>query len=316
MNTLIIGAGAIGIAAGTALQAAGASVTFLARGETKTAMEQGGIHRTGLLGEAHSQPDQFSVTDSYDRLTHSPFDYIIIAVKTMANETVCQQLASHPDILAPGGKLVLFQNGWGHDEIYLRRFPRSQVCCARIVTGFVRTAPNVSHITVHSAPVLLGNLYQLDPAPLSPLAAALSAGGIPADITQDVGAALWAKMLYNCALNPLGAVLGLCYGDLTKSPCGNQIMGDIVDEIFAVMAACGYTTYWPNAEAYKKELFGSLIPTTYAHVSSTLQDIRRKHPTEIDTLTGKIIELGQAHGIAVPVNQMLYREIKLLESNY
>ena len=40
MNTLIIGAGAIGIAAGTALQAAGASVTFLARGETKTAMEQ------------------------------------------------------------------------------------------------------------------------------------------------------------------------------------------------------------------------------------------------------------------------------------
>lgn len=59
----------------------------------------------------------------------------------MANETVCQQLASHPDILAPGGKLVLFQNGWGNDEIYLRRFPRSQVCCARIVTGFVRHRP-------------------------------------------------------------------------------------------------------------------------------------------------------------------------------
>ena len=93
MNTLIIGAGAIGIAAGTALQAAGASVTFLARGETKTAMEQGGIHRTGLLGEAHSQPDQFSVTDSYDWLTHSPFDYIIIAVKTMAN---CLPAAGQP----------------------------------------------------------------------------------------------------------------------------------------------------------------------------------------------------------------------------
>ena len=170
----------------------------------------------------------------------------------MANETVCQQLASHPDILASGGKLVLFQNGWGNDEIYLRRFPPLpgllRPHCHRLRP---HRPPNVSHITVHSAPVLLGNLYQLDPAPLSPLAAALSAGGIPADITQDVGAALWAKMLYNCALNPLGAVLGLCYGDLTKSPCGNQIMGDIVDEIFAVMAACGYTTYWPNAEAYK-----------------------------------------------------------------
>ena len=128
----------------------------------------------------------------------------------------------------------------------------------------------------------------------------------------EPGAATCSEDLFHLGV----PVLGLCYGDLTKSPCGNQIMGDIVDEIFAVMAACGYTTYWPNAEAYKKELFGSLIPTTYAHVSSTLQDIRRKHPTEIDTLTGKIIELGQAHGIAVPVNQMLYREIKLLESNY
>ena len=316
MNILIVGAGAIGIAVGTALQTAGASVTFLARGETRAAMEQGGIHRTGLLGEAHCLPGQFTVTDSYDQLPHHSFDYIIIAVKAMANEEVCQQLADHQDILAQAGKLVLFQNGWGNDEIYLRRFPRTQVCCARIVTGFVRTAPNVSNITVHNAPILLGNLYQLAVEPLQPLAAAINAGGIPADITQDVAASLWAKMLYNCALNPLGAVLGLCYGELTKSPCGKEILSDIVDEVFAVMTASGYSTYWATADEYKQELFENLIPSTYAHVSSTLQDIRRKHPTEIDILSGKIIELGKAHGIAVPVNQMLYREIKMLEANY
>ena len=50
--------------------------------------------------------------------------------------------------------------------------------------------------------------------------------------------------------------------------------------------------------------------------SSTLQDIQRKHPTEIDILSGKIIQLGEAHGIDVPVNRMLYRQIKLLEANY
>lgn len=316
MNILIVGAGAIGIAVGTALQTAGKSVTFLARGETKAAMEQGGVHRTGLLGEAHCPPEQFTVTDSYDQLAPHSFDYVIIAVKAMANEEVCRQLAVHSDILTQDGKLVLFQNGWGNDTVYLRRFPRSQVCCARIVTGFARTAPNISNITVHSAPILLGNLYGLDVEPLRPLAKAIHAGGIPADITRDVAAALWAKMLYNCALNPLGAVLGLCYGDLTKSPCGNQIMSDIVDEVFAVMTACGYRTYWPTADTYKKELFENLIPTTYAHVSSTLQDIRRRRPTEIDILSGKIMELGAAHGIDVPVNRMLYRQIKLLEANY
>lgn len=316
MHILIVGAGAIGIAVGTALQTAGASVTFLARGETKAAMEQGGIHRTGLLGEAHCPPDAITVTDAYDQLPRHTFDYVILSVKAMANEEVCQQLATHQDILAQGGKLVLFQNGWGNDERYLRRFPRTQVCCARIVTGFVRPAPNVSDITVHNAPILLGNLYGLPVEPLVPLAQALEAGGIPAGITQDVAAALWAKMLYNCALNPLGAVLGLCYGDLTKCPSGKEMLSAIVDEVFAVMTASGYHTYWPTADAYKQELFGHLIPTTYAHVSSTLQDIRRKHPTEIDILSGKIIQLGEAHGIDVPVNRMLYRQIKLLEANY
>ncbi|MDY4954370.1 MAG: 2-dehydropantoate 2-reductase [Candidatus Onthomonas sp.] len=316
MNILIVGAGAIGVAVGTALQTSGVSVTFLARGETKAAIEQGGIHRIGLLGEAHCPPDAVTVTDSYDQLPRDTFDYVIISVKAMANEEVCQQLASHADILTRDGKLVLFQNGWGNDEIYLRRFPQTQVCCGRLVTGFRRTEPNISEITVHSAPVLLGNLYGLDVEPLRPLAQALDAGGIPADVTQDVAAALWAKMLYNCSLNPLGAVLGLCYGDLTKCPEGSAILSAIVDEVFAVMTASGYHTYWPTADAYKQELFGNLIPTTYAHVSSTLQDIQRKHPTEIDILSGKIIQLGEAHGIDVPVNRMLYRQIKLLEANY
>ena len=124
-------------------------------------------------------------------------------------------------------------------------------------------------------------------------------------MTENVGKALWAKMLYNCTLNPLGAIVGVHYGALMENPHSRAIMDETMDEIFSVMTAAGYSTYWPDAESYRKEFYAKLLPDTYNHNSSTLQDIRAKRPTEIDTLTGRILDLAKEHGIAVPVNTCL-----------
>ncbi|MCC8182098.1 MAG: hypothetical protein LIO45_03845 [Clostridiales bacterium] len=44
--------------------------------------------------------------------------------------------------------------------------------------------------------------------------------------------------------------------------------------------------------------------------------MQAKRPTEIATLTGVILELGQEHGVPTPVNTMLYRLVRGLEANY
>lgn len=315
MNCLIVGTGAIGIALGATLCKAGCSVALLARGETYEAIAAGGIRRTGLFGEYACPPETIAVRKDYG-FPAASFDYVLISVKTMSNPEVAAALAAHREILKPGGRLVLLQNGWGNDAAYLPYFSKEELCSARVITGFQRTAPNVSNITVHTAPILLGSLYGLDVSPLEPLAAAISRGGIPSETTEDVTAALWAKMLYNCTLNPLGAVLGVHYGALGDSPAAVRIMNQLMDELFAVMDAAGYRTWWPNAEEYRKVFYSKLLPDTYHHNSSTLQDIRKKHPTEIDTLTGKVLELAARYGVSVPANTMLYWEIKAIEDNY
>ncbi len=316
MEVLIVGTGAVGVAMAATLHSVGLGVSLLARGATKDAISAGGLRRTGLFGEAAIPAGEAAVSDDYSAFPENAFDYILISVKTMANNAVSDALWEHRSILKPQGKLVILQNGWGNDQAYLRHFSKEQVCCARVITGFQRQAPNVSNVTVHTAPVLLGNLYGLDVAPLEPLAQAINAGGIPCQTTEDVGAALWAKMLYNCTLNPLGAVLGIHYGALGEAPEGVAIMNDLIDEIFAVMSAAGYRTYWDTPEDYKKEFYGKLLPDTYHHNSSTLQDIRRKRPTEIDTLTGKVLELAAQYQVSVPANTMLYRQVKTIEANY
>lgn len=316
MRVLIVGAGAIGVAMGATLYSAGCEVSVCARGGTGQAIAAGGLHRRGLFGDVDVPAGAVTVSGDYGDFPSGGFDYILISVKTMANPSVSDELAAHRDILKPQGKLVILQNGWGNDQAYLRRFPKEQVCSARVITGFQRAEPNVSRVTVHTAPVLLGNLYGLPVSPLEALAQAIDRGGIPCQTTDNVEAALWAKMIYNCALNPLGAVLGLHYGALMDTPEAAAIMDDVIDEIFAVMDAAGYRTYWDTPEAYKKEFYGKLVPDTYNHNSSTLQDIRKKHPTEIDTLTGRILELAAEHHIPVPANTMLYRQIKTIEANY
>lgn len=93
-------------------------------------------------------------------------------------------------------------------------------------------------------------------------------------------------------------------------------MDKVIEEIFEVIKASNNTTYWENAEEYKKEFYEKLVPSTFEHRASTLQDIERKMKTEIDTLTGSIIKLGKEYGIETPYNIVIYNIIKSLEFNF
>jgi 2-dehydropantoate 2-reductase len=50
-------------------------------------------------------------------------------------------------------------------------------------------------------------------------------------------------MLYNCALNPLGAILDVPYGALAASDLTKVLMNGIIEEIFRVIAASSYRTH-------------------------------------------------------------------------
>ena len=53
------------------------------------------------------------------------------------------------------------------------------------------------------------------------------------------------------------------------------------------------------------------MPTQY---SSTAQDLQRGRPTEIDHLNGFVVRRGEALGVPVAANRVLYALVKLIES--
>ena len=145
---------------------------------------------------------------------------------------------------------------------------------------------------------------------------ALNASGIPAQVEEEISKALWAKLIYNTTLNPLGAILGMSYGELADSEYAHSIMDILIEETFEVMNRAGGVTYWNNADAYRKVLFEEMIPVTYDHRSSTLQDIEKKQKTEIDTLTGALLNLASACNMPAPMHSMMFSLVKALEEKF
>ena len=93
-------------------------------------------------------------------------------------------------------------------------------------------------------------------------------------------------------------------------------MNNIIDEIFEVINASPYETLWQSSEEYKDIFYSKLVPDTYNHYSSTHQDIQKKIPTEIDSLNGKVIQLGEKYNIDVGTNKLIYNLIKAIEITF
>lgn len=315
MKVLIIGAGSIGIALGAIMKNNNTDIDFLTHGETYKSIKDNGISIEGLLGERYIDKEEIGIYSSYEDMEENVYDYIIICTKTTVNREVSEEVFKNRRILKSSGIIVIMQNGWGNDESYLKYFPKEKIYSARVITGFERTKRNRSKITVHAAPLMIGSLYGLDVSKVEPLVNVINEGGLESVASNDVSKALWSKMLYNCSLNPLGAIFKVNYGKLSESSYSKDIMNNIIHEIFEVMNAAGYTSFYENEEEYKKDFYDNLIPSTYNHRASTLQDMEKGIKTEMDSLNGSVIKIGEKYNIDISTNKTIYNIIKFMEIN-
>ncbi len=323
MRALIYGGGAVGLGVASCLIRSGEDVEIIAREGTVSALRKGGLIRTGIFGSVEFGPNEFGAYASLDDVFQDKpgrgsgrdynYDYVLVCTKSHGSERAASDLSLHHEILGDSGKIVLFQNGWGNAEIFAAHFPKDQIYSARVITGFSRPEKNVVDVTVHADSIHLGSLFGSDLAPMAPLAEAIAEGGIPTEVVEEVGKDLWAKMLYNCALNPLGAIFNVPYGVLGEEPCSREIMEAVIREIFSVMEATDHKTHWSAPEEYTAIFYQKLLPPTARHESSTLQDIRARKVTEIEALSGAVVRLGEEAGVPTPVNWTLYKMVKFME---
>ena len=313
MRVLIYGAGAVGLGLASCLLKSRAEVCLLARPDTIRELRQGGLSRTGIFGQFHAEPNSFAAYQSLDEIRETAFDFILVCVKSFDSAGAAEDISRHPAILNKDTKIILCQNGWGNAEKFVVHFPKERVYSARVITGFTCRKPNEVEITVHADAIHVGSLFGCELEYVEPIAKTITEGGIAAVTVPDIEKDLWAKMLYNCALNPLGAILDVPYGALVENTYSRDLMNRITREVFAVMTAAGFKTHWGTPGDFLKVFYDKLVPDTARHKSSTLQDIAAGKKTEIEAMTGEVLVLGEKHNINTSCNRVIYSIIKFLE---
>ncbi len=315
MEFAIWGAGAVGLGMASALARPGERVGMIARDQTTcAALEREGIRRLGIFGERLAPPEQLEILADASGLIDAPPDWLLICTKAFATESIAQELEGLAALRkSHTTRLLLCQNGWGNEAPFLDFWPESRLFHARVITGFTRRLPHEVEITAHASPIALGSVFGAEVDSLEAVARRLSAGGLPAETTLDMRGVLWGKMLYNCALNPLGALAGRSYGELTRDPATRALVDEVVREIFRVLQAASIPVAWANADTYLEHFHRDLIPPTAAHESSMLQDLRAGRPTEIEALCGAVERLGRRHAVETPVVSALATLVRKAE---
>ena len=304
-----MGAGAMGSVVGGMMARAGHTVTLVGRAAHLNAIARDGLHITGIWGD-HVVRELIGHT-SAQSLDRGAFDVVFLTVKSFDTEAAMRDIAP----LADAKTLVYaYQNGLGNAETIAKFVGWERTVGVRAIYGVLCPQPGAANVTVIANPTALGVYAESAPRDrVKALALAMDAAGLPTVYTDAIQTVLWSKVTYNCALNPLSALLNVPYGGLLETEHTRSLLREIVYEVYAIADATKVPLEPQTAEAYVAHLFDDLIPPTAAHFASMHEDLMRGRRTEIDALNGAICRLGRENGIACPANSFLTRLIKARE---
>ena len=307
---LITGLGALGTVFATMLKKAGHTVHALTREKYLPVLADRSVHVTGIWGEHEAVLD--GIHASVDPLRGISFDLIIVTVKSFDTAAAIEQVKP---LVGKGTFVIAAQNGYGNYETIAAAVGKEHALLARVIFGVKLHAPGRTEVTVIADDVRLGQPdHAVNPDRVKAIAAAINAAGIPTSYAGNVSAILWDKILYNAALNPLGAVLECSYGQLAEHAETRLLMDRIIDEVFLVAQAHGMPLNWKTSDEYKTHFYTRLVPPTAKHFPSMYYDMKAGKRVEIDAMNGAIVRLARDMNISVPVNETITQLIKTKEA--
>lgn len=293
MRIVVMGAGAVGNYYGARLAEAGHEVTLIGRAPHVAALRQ-----RGLILHTAGDTRRIAVQAAEDVAAAATAELLLCCVKSGDTTAAAKQLLG---VLPPSVPVLSLQNGVDNGQC-LREILPNPVLDVVVYVATEMVGPG--ELRHHGR----GDLVLPDEPLAQRLAEVLRGAGIAVELTPDIRVAQWSKLVVNCTFNALSAISGLPYGGFWPQPDARALMRAAYDETMAVARADG--VHLPGDLWSGIERIATTMPGQH---SSTAQDLARGRRTEIEHLNGLICRRGAALGVATPINQTLYRLVRLKE---
>jgi 2-dehydropantoate 2-reductase len=313
-NIAVVGAGAIGSLLAAIWARAGENVTLVVRPERVEALRASGVRASGIAGDFHVMPNVVS---------EIPAD-TSFAVFTMKTQDLAGAVRGLSASLGTAG-IIATQNGVRAREIIFAERGVEPISAILLLNSSAPDAGTVrynraGHTVIGASDA--GRRYALLEVER------LFKQVAPIFVTEEIEGAMWSKLVINSMMNSLQALTNKSLNECVRDPLIADFAVAQLKESFGVVRAAGIPLI--NMPGAPMKLFsralslpafiGKMIlrknlgsPEQETIVTSTLQSLLRKQPTEIDYLNGEFVRLGEKIGFPTPINRAIVEHIKRIE---
>lgn len=293
MNIVILGPGAIGSLWATKLKQAGHNVSLWSR----NSQTQLSLQLDDSVGDTFLNNHLLSVKKA---------DLIVVTVKAWQVEEAIRPLLPH---ISPDTIMLLMHNGMGTAQNVAPQLQNNPIVLATTTHGAYK--PNKQQVCHTGDGITQLGGFNRSGEQCQFLQEVMHHALPEVRWNPNIHAALWTKLAINCAINPLTAIHQCKNGALAQQEFQDTLR-NITRELVEVMNKEGLETEFDN-------LFGVIMQVVHAtaeNYSSMRQDVYHQRRTEIDFITGYLLQAAERHHIETPVNLSLYQRIKQIEKSW
>ena len=274
------------------------AIIFYARGENEKAIRANGLQVESGIGNFIARPALITSKASEIGIA----DFLILCTKSYDLEQTLLQLfpcIDHSTMILP------LLNGIDSNQKIKDIFPENEVAegCVYIVSrlvkpGVIKQMSDRRLLFFGSKTVSSEKLHQLENI--------FKQAGIDARLPDDIQQTIWEKFLFISPLATATSHFDASVGLVLSNPQHRAILLLLLAELKKI-AESKQIHLSDNIIEKILEKMGSL---PFDITSSMHTDFENKKPTELDSLTGIVVKLGQQLNVATPTYERLYNELR------
>ena len=303
MKFAIFGTGGVGGYFGGRLAQAGEDVTFIARGNHLSVIQQTGLSVDSIRGDFVVNPAK--ATDSTESV--GAVDVVILAIKGWQLDDAILQMKP---LVGDTTVIVPLLNGIEHMEALVSAFGSEHVLggvCR--ISAFIADAGHIKHVGIDPF-IAFGELNREMSERVSKLYDVFkNISGVTVEASGNIELAMWEKYLLISAFSGVGAVTRSPVGMFRSIPETRAMFRRALEEVALVANSRGVGLTEQSVQAVMDRI-DQTQPDTMA---SMQKDVLAGRPSELESQTGALVRMARAATVSVPTHEFIYASLLPME---
>jgi 2-dehydropantoate 2-reductase len=302
MRILVVGAGAVGGYFGGRLLEKGEDVTFLIREGRKKQLEESGLAIESVHGNVVLTPKIILSGEEA-----GSFDVILLSTKAYHLEGAIESFRQY---VSKDTMILPLLNGIVHITKLVDEFGED-----RVIGGlcFIETTLDQEGKVIQSSSkhdIVFGELSGERSERILKIETAFSGTKTGYRLSENIKKDLWQKYLFIATMSGITTLMRAPIGPIRENASGRATISQLLKEIVAVMKRQDA----PLTDDIEIQQMNQIDMLGFSMKASMQRDMEKSQLVEADHLHGYLLDIARREGLAVPVLEAIYANLKIYEN--